>query len=263
MHKTCFTALLAGALGLAASSPVLASETCSARSPAHRVGLLELYTSEGCSSCPPADRWLSGLRQQPGVGEQFVPLALHVDYWDDIGWKDIYAQSRFGHRQRDLVAAAGSTVVYTPQFFLQGKSVRPDRSAGLLATELAALAQRPAVADIVLTQSRSGPRQLALKVEANLHAESGGQPASLFIALYQNGLQTQVKAGENSGATLRHDFVVRLWSGPKAIPASGKLAETVVFTLPGSAPASDFGVAAFVQRGGNEVLQALARPVCV
>ena len=263
MHKNRFSTVLAGAMGLLASSASLAGDAaCSARSPTHRVALLELYTSEGCNSCPPADRWLSSLRQQAGIGELFVPLALHVDYWDRLGWKDIYAQPRFGQRQRELVSAAGSTVVYTPQFFLLGKSIRPG-STGQFAAEVTALAKRPAGADIVLTQNRSGPHELSLKVEASLNEGQAGPPAALFIALYQNGLQTRVQAGENSGVTLRHDYVVRRWSGPKVIPAAGKLTENVQFALPEGVPASDLGVAAFVQRGGNEVLQALSRPLCL
>ena len=88
---------------------------CVARAETVSVPLVELYTSEGCSSCPPADRWLS--QQVPG---RFVPLALHVDYWDYIGWRDRFAQARFGQRQRDMVNRGGGRVVYTPQVMLSG-----------------------------------------------------------------------------------------------------------------------------------------------
>jgi hypothetical protein len=83
------------------AAPVHAGQ-CLARSAAHTVALVELYTSEGCSSCPPADRWLSGLAARGYTAERVVPLALHVDYWDYIGWKDPYAKRDFSLRQRKL-----------------------------------------------------------------------------------------------------------------------------------------------------------------
>ena len=102
------------------AAPALAAG-CKAESGEKTVALVELYTSEGCSSCPPADRWLSALAERGFAPDRVVPLALHVDYWDYIGWKDPFAKALFSARQRELAAIARSRVVYTPQVVLAGK----------------------------------------------------------------------------------------------------------------------------------------------
>src|SRR5438270_8352522 len=94
--------------------PAHAMADCTARSPDHSVALLELYTSEGCDSCPPADRWLSRF-DQTSVADRVVPLALHVDYWDRLGWKDRFASPAYTERQREQTRRQGSSFVYTPQ----------------------------------------------------------------------------------------------------------------------------------------------------
>jgi hypothetical protein len=99
------------------SVPAYSFAACDARSGPKTAALVELYTSEGCSSCPPADRQLSRLRQALDPAAKVVPLALHVGYWDYIGWKDPYAQAAFGERQNRLVHANQRRTVYTPQFF--------------------------------------------------------------------------------------------------------------------------------------------------
>ena len=111
-------------LAILSSFPAHA-DRCMARSGPHTAALVELYTSEGCSSCPPADRWLAGLRAQGYGPERVVPLALHVDYWDYIGWKDPYAKREFSLRQRKLTQLQRMALVYTPQVMLQGRDFRP------------------------------------------------------------------------------------------------------------------------------------------
>src|SRR3954463_8496265 len=99
---------------------------CETRSSANRVTVLELYTSEGCNSCPPADRWLSSL-PAPGVtSDRPIPLAFHVDYWDQLGWPDRMAKEQFSIRQRTQSQRNGNTVVYTPQLLLNGLDYRID-----------------------------------------------------------------------------------------------------------------------------------------
>jgi hypothetical protein len=101
------------------SSPLVNAAQCQASSGPQRVALLELYTSEGCSSCPPADRWLSGIASQGFGAERVIPLTLHVDYWDHIGWKDRFANPAFSARQRDLVRGEGGRTVYTRSIVCQ------------------------------------------------------------------------------------------------------------------------------------------------
>ena len=100
------------------------AQTVHLESPGPRVSLLELYTSEGCSSCPPADRWISTLRDDPRLWHEVVPVAFHVDYWDYIGWKDRFASPVYGNRQRDYARNRHVGTVYTPGFVLAGKEWR-------------------------------------------------------------------------------------------------------------------------------------------
>lgn len=232
------------------------AQSCSKQSPAHTVALLELYTSEGCSSCPPADRALGAL-QKAASADQVVPLALHVDYWDTLGWTDRFARSDFTRRQRWLADLAGSRTVYTPEMFIGGQELR-NWSGGLPAA-INGINRRAARASIGINLGRvSGGK---LPVEIKTRTMPGDR---LFVALYENGLSSQVKAGENSGAVLKHEFVVRDWIGPIALPtdALGVAALTRMLSVPPSSAPGRLGVAAFVQSDAGEVLQAVALPLC-
>ncbi len=91
------------------------------RSPETQVSLLELYTSEGCSSCPPADRWISKLKKDDRLWSSMIPVAFHVDYWDYIGWKDRFASPEYSLRQRNYARSKNLKTVYTPGFLLNGE----------------------------------------------------------------------------------------------------------------------------------------------
>src|SRR5256886_6671722 len=123
------------------------AERCSALSGERTVALVELYTSQGCSSCPPADRWLSGLGARGYVPQRVVPLPLHVDYWDYIGWKDPFAKGEFSARQRKLTQLQRSALVYTPQVLLQGQDFR-GWSGGEFAGQVMRVNSHPARAKI-------------------------------------------------------------------------------------------------------------------
>jgi hypothetical protein len=238
------------------------AQTCSNQSPAHTVALLELYTSEGCSSCPPADKFVGGVHRTLGIN-QVVPLALHVDYWDYIGWKDVFAKREFTERQRWLSNAGGSHTVYTPEMFVAGQELR-NWSGGLPAT-VKRINERPAQADIGIALGKLAGNSLAIEVNATMAqnvAHNAAQRGKLFVALYENGLASAVKAGENSGATLKHDYVVREWIGPVALGGDGKARLSRALSVPPGAVGKNLGVAAFVQSDRGEVLQALALPLC-
>jgi hypothetical protein len=162
------------------------------RSGAAVTPLVELYTSEGCNSCPPADRWLSGLASHADV----VALAYHVDYWDRLGWKDRFASPAFTRRQYEQLRHNGARFAYTPQIVIDGR----DQQGG----PRLVMANRPTAA-VTIELVRDGER-----VSANVGA---GANAPLRLAAYwavtESGHRTAVKAGENEGATLAHDFVVR------------------------------------------------------
>lgn len=229
------------------------TQTCSKQSPNHTVALVELYTSEGCSSCPPADRAVSGL-QKAASSDLVVPLSMHVDYWDYIGWTDRFAKPDFTQRQRWLTGLGGSRVVYTPELFVAGQELRDWSDA--LGSGIGDVNRKAPQASIgIKLGAMSGGN---LPVEIDTRAPQG---TKLFVALYENGLSSNVKAGENSGVVLKHDFVVRDWLGPITL-ASPNSVSTKTLTVPSSAIAKQLGVAAFVQNNTGEVLQALALPLC-
>jgi len=167
------------------------------RSGLGRVALVELFTSQGCSSCPPADEWLSGLAKRPGLWSEFVPLAWHVDYWDYLGWRDPFGSARFSARQRDYQRAGGLSVVYTPGVLVNGSEWRDWRKG----------AEIPSRAQDVgrLTLERSGD-QAFVKFEPIPGAGHG--PWRAELATLGVDLKTRVSGGENSGHTLEESFVV-------------------------------------------------------
>jgi hypothetical protein len=208
--------LVAGAaLGLITSQATAESSTCSARSPVAVAPIVELYTSEGCSSCPPADRWLSTLKGDPGV----LGFAFHVAYWDYIGWKDRFAHPVHGLRQGQQLAVNGARVRYTPQVVVNGA----DRPAWPLLKPPLAAATR-AVVDLVL--ARDGERFSATVQPA------AGAPVRLaaWWAVTEHGHVSTVRAGENEGETLKHDFVVREYRPVTAWATSAEGAMTLQFT---------------------------------
>ena len=251
------TLLLAALL---AAAPAQAVE-CTAHSPATTTALVELYTSEGCDSCPPADRWLSTLGARGYGPDRVVPIALHVDYWDYIGWKDPYARQAFTARQRKMAALARAAFVYTPQVLLQGRDFRGWHSPAF-EQEVARINAQPARASLALRLvSRPGD---ALEVEASARLAGGVSPAdaALYLGAYENKLVSEVKAGENRGKTLPHDYVALQWTGPLEFRSPDLLERQRLPLLP-EAVAANSGVVAFVQnKASGEVLQAIMLPAC-
>jgi len=165
--------------------------------------VVELYTSEGCSSCPPADRWLSGLRDHPDLFKNLVPMAFHVDYWDYIGWKDPFAKAEYSMRQRILAKRGILNSVYTPAFVInaqENKSWFSDRkfvpprnksTTGILAGELDG-------SQLTITLTISDAERKLKKQDGRV----------LNLAYLGNRIISKVTAGENNHRRLEHDFVV-------------------------------------------------------
>jgi hypothetical protein len=239
-------------------SPALA-QTCSKQSPAHSVALLELYTSEGCSSCPPADKFLSGLRGTGVTEDQAVLLSMHVDYWNDIGWKDVYSKHVITERQRWLTGLKGGHTIYTPEIFMAGQELRGGVGGwrtGVPET-LKRINSQAARADIGISLGQLAGGSLPVDVSAK-----SAQKGKLYVALVENALVSDVKSGENSGVVLKHDYVVREWLGPFGLNPDGKAAFSRAIAVPAGANGKNLGVAAFVQNDKGEVLQALALALC-
>jgi hypothetical protein len=241
------------------STPILAAE-CSAKSSAHTVPLLELYSSEGCSSCPPADAWLSNLTVNP---TQFTPLAFHVDYWDAIGWKDPFAQAAFTERQRNTAHYANTSVIYTPQFVLNGKDFRSWNAQRLLQ----AAGQHQKIASPVSLSLRLNHIQNG-DFSLKMHAESLSKLSNInvFVALYENKLTSHINAGENNGRTLKHDYVVRTLFGGYPLESQARPNQSAIskqFNLDPRWQNREGGAVVFAQNMRNgEILQSLALPFC-
>ena len=251
------------AIALAALLAALdgAAASCSAESGERTTALVELYTSEGCSSCPPADRWLSGLGARGYVPQRVVPLALHVDYWDYIGWKDPYAKRQFSSRQRNLTQLQRLAFVYTPQVMLQGRDFRSWGGAAF-DREVQRINASAAKARIALEISAVERQAFVVDVRVELLPGARRDDAALYLAAYENKLSSAVTAGENRGHTLAHDYVVLEWLGPFSFDAAGRYADRRVLPLLPRAVPAHSGVVGFVQdRRSLEVLQALMLPL--
>ncbi|NJM12924.1 MAG: DUF1223 domain-containing protein [Synechococcaceae cyanobacterium SM1_2_3] len=198
-------ATLALSLLVAGAFPAIApAAQCRTQSGPGQTALIELYTSEGCSSCPPADRWLADLAAEPALHDKAVLLALHVDYWDNLGWRDRFAQPDFSARQRNLVAAQGSTTVFTPQVMVNGRTtLELDRDTAFR-QRIAAINARPAAADLTL-ELIPASESWRVQVQGRLQSHLPAAHAGVFVALYQNGLSSQITAGENAARRLRHE----------------------------------------------------------
>ena len=186
--------LLATALPLQAQ-PAASASTCQARSGVRQAQLVELYTSEGCSSCPPADRWLSGLKGRPEV----LAAAFHVDYWDRLGWVDRFGSARYTARQAEQQHSSGAGFSYTPQLLVNGRDWRGG----------ATLPAHDTLSVVQVGMQRLDTQQVSVSVTAG----RGAPPRlALWWALLEDDHQSAVAAGENQGARLRHDHVVRHYS---------------------------------------------------
>ena len=243
------------------SANTFAAGQCSAKSGNETAAVLELYTSEGCSSCPPADKWISSLAPGGFKANQIVPLAFHVDYWDYIGWADRFAKKEFSGRHRGLARANGSGTVYTPQVFVNGKDIRLAFSNVKLNATLKDINTAKPRADIGLDLDTS-TSSLGLSASASLANPS--DDAQAYLAVYENKLSSNVKAGENRGVKLEHDYVVRELIGPLKFDRQGKLEIKQSVAVQSDWKVKDLGVAAFVQqRDTGETLQALQLPICM
>ena len=250
--------LLAGLLTGNVQAAQTGAISCSAKSGDTRTALLELYTSEGCSSCPPADEWLRKFRSNGLYPDRVIPLALHVDYWNSLGWKDPFSQKLFSERQHQIARIHRARTVYTPQLLLNGRELLRWRYQGEDAIRRAGV-DRPR-ADIALTMAHEADR---MDISADVRTRDNSNSADVFIVLYENNLPSHIRAGENEGRTLQHEFVARQWLGPMPLDKDGVAHIKQRLDLDKTWKAKDLGVVAFVQdRNNGEVWQALARPSC-
>jgi hypothetical protein len=209
------------------------------RSGPARANLIELYTSEGCSSCPPADAWLSSLKSDAGLWKSFVPVEFHVDYWDGLGWPDRFASPEFTARQRAYSAAWGRSSVYTPGLVLNGEEWRAWGAAPPAASAETGL----------LSARVAGGR-----ARVSWLPSVAGEAFAVHAARLGFGLRTRVGAGENSGRDLPHDFVVRGLTRAALAKKNGRW--TAELDLPPATAGEKEGVAVWVSGPDGLPLQA-------
>ncbi len=229
-------------IGSLATTTELRAATLSLESGPRKTHLLELFTSEGCSSCPPAEAWLSRLKDNAGLWRDFVPIAFHVDYWDRLGWRDPFASKAWTARQYDYSARWKSSSVYTPGFVLDGREWNNN--------------DVPAAAN-----ESPGALKLSVldgdKIAASFQPSKGeGKPLELYVARLGFGLNINVKAGENSGRKLVHDFVVLSLDTAKMVDGKAEI------SAPSAAKQQDANarsaiVAWVTEPGQTEAIQAV------
>ena len=239
--------LLLLSLRSAADTPRLLT----AVSPANRVALFELYTSEGCSSCPPADKFMSRLKHSGISDQQLIPLSFHVTYWDYIGWKDRFGNSQYEDRQRKQAMLNKSRTVYTPQFMMNGKDFRRH---GSFDNEIVRINSIAAEYQLELSASLNTD---AIDVVLNtVSSMDNSNEAVVYIAFYEHGLSSEVTDGENEGRHLYHDYVVRELKGPYVIKRHA--AEVKASFASSNYKTENSGIVAFIQKPlSSEVLQAV------
>ncbi len=225
---------------LAVSGAVLsAAPACQAESAATLTPVIELYTSEGCSSCPPADRWLSGLKASAASGKAVVQ-AFHVGYWDYIGWTDRFAAPAHTERQKQVASNNRLNTIYTPQLVRNGLDWR-DYAKARESVE-------PARASIAMRRSDGN------SFEANVAPTDSAARWSAYWTVTENSHSSKVKAGENSGELLQHDFVVRQYVPAGDYQGSARLVFRAIPDAPGHP--RQINLVVFDKRSGKP-LQAL------
>jgi hypothetical protein len=245
MHPS--TRALMAAATLAATAPAsLAQAMCNTSAKGAPPRVVELYTSEGCNSCPPADRWLSSLKGRSDV----IAAAFHVDYWDRLGWRDRFASPAHTARQAALQATSGVRYSYTPQVLVDGRDWQ--RWPELPAAQTAATG-------VHLELQRLGDR-----VRLTVNADAASPPRlALWWALLEDGHDSAVRSGENAGAHLRHDHVVRQQASVPAWNAQGA-PKVVALELPprGEAGRATRVLAVVVDAASGRTVQAAQLGPC-
>jgi hypothetical protein len=238
-----------------------AAESNPAPAGSRRAVVVELFTSEGCSSCPPADALLARLdATQPVEGAEVIPLAMHVDYWNYLGWADPFSSHQFSERQGEYAAALGKSDVYTPQMIVDG--VREfNGSNSSLAQDTIGKAAREPKGEVLLTRS---PSQSDTFVHISAQIDkfpkpTEGEAVNVFLALTESGLASDVARGENSGHRLNHVGVVRslkMLGGLPETPGTPFKAETEVLIEKGWRRENLRAVVFAQERGTRRVLAA-------
>jgi len=238
--------ILAGGISSGAeenAKPVLVQE--SAKEP---FAVVELFTSEGCSSCPPADEFLTELVQTTEKTGRIFSLSFHVDYWNRLGWHDPFSNSAFTHRQRTYAYALGTSDVYTPQMIVNGTYGFNGANRVKALKYIKLVLKQPAEVSVALSLGKD--REPDSIVVEYLVSETAREHI-LYLALVEKGIINRVLSGENAGMLLHHANVVRAF---KSVRLKKSLAGRIEFSLPDSVDREDFAVIGYIQNTKTMVI---------
>lgn len=187
------------------------TQTAAGSHPVRTPVIVELFTSEGCSSCPPADEVLAKLdKTQPVQGAEIIALGEHVDYWNKLGWIDPFSSAAFSKRQSEYADAFGSNSVYTPQMIVDGHDQFAGGNMNKALEVIAGATQAPKANIQLLASEGSNGKEFSVSVHVrDLPPLTAGDTADVLLAVTENNLRTQVPRGENGGRALRHNAVTR------------------------------------------------------
>ncbi len=211
-----------------------------------KASLIELYSSEGCSSCPPAEAWLNGLKTAPGLWRDIFPVAFHVNYWDNLGWPDRFASAPFTQRQYDYASRLGQESVYTPEFVVDGR----EWQRGWLSSRLPDQSEKSG--DLAVTVHATDGQISARYVAPTALSEKA---LALNVALLGFNAVSDVQRGENSGQKLQHDFVIL---GFRTVPLTEDKSGTFSansFTVPVIAGEKPGAVVAWISDRDGKIVQ--------
>ena len=198
--------------------------------------VLELFTSEGCSSCPPADRLLP---QLAALDVNVIPLSFHVDYWDKLGWKDPFSNAQFTDRQKDYGQYFKLESIYTPQLIINGKFEMVGSDKATAEADIKKLLNENAIVELIIDEVRKGSNKLSV----NCLLAGDWRNSDLLAAIVQDHAEGDVKGGENHGAKLSHTNVVRTFL---ELPAKEKM--NFEMTIPAGLSANNSHLILFVQQ---------------
>lgn len=220
--------------------------------------VLELFTSEGCSSCPPADRLLQSLdEKQPFPGADLVVLSEHVDYWNGDGWVDPYSSPLFSERQRWYAEQFGLDEVYTPQIVVDGQREVVGSNAVAIRDAVETATRSEKVRLTLSNADRDGNRIKFHLTSADLQGDDGA--ATIYVALVENKVLSHVAGGENGGRSLTHVAVVRVLAPVGTVKAGSSFSKDVVIPIPSRMPTIGIRIVAFLQRDKSHKIAGAAQ----
>lgn len=221
-----------------------------------RTVVLELFTSQGCSSCPPADQLLSKLRREDFGGSTVIPLAYHVDYWNYLGWSDPFSSPRWSRRQNEY-ARAMKAQIFTPQLVINGSVQLVGSAGGAIRAEIERQLRGVDRGAVFIDRAALVGNEIAVDFRARLDARAGSGRAHVVVALFENGVTTAVASGENAHRSLTNDAIVRWQESPLDLDANGVESRgSVSIPLRAGWRADRLGVAAFIQDSSSLAIHA-------